>query len=106
MGNGWISRLRAFAARVLGLFASRKRDSDFEQEVRSHLPLLAERFVAQGMSPEDAAAAARRQFGNLTLLQEERRGLRTLMSVEDLGRDLRSELLISPSKFHHPVKTE
>ena len=92
MRNGWISRLRSFAARVRGLFAARKQDSDFDQEVESHLHLLADRFVAQGMSPEDAAAAARRQFGNTTLLQEERRELRMLVSLEDLGRDLRYAL--------------
>ncbi len=92
MRDGLISRLRSFAARVLGLFASRKRDSDFDQEVQSHLELLADRFVAQGMSREAAAAAARRQFGNTTLLQEKRRELRTLVSLEDLGRDLRHAL--------------
>jgi hypothetical protein len=91
MRDGWISRLRSFAARVLGLFASRKRDSDFDQEVQSHLQMLADRFVAQGMSRE-AAAAARRQFGNTMLLQEKRRELRTLVSLEDLGRDLRHAL--------------
>src|SRR5579864_849966 len=60
--------------------------------MKAHLQLLVERFVAQGMSREDATAAARRQFGNTTLLQEERRELRTLVSVEDLGRDLRYAL--------------
>jgi predicted permease len=92
MCNGWMPRLRALAARLLGPFASRKRDSKFDQEVQSHLQMLADRFVAQGMPPEDAAAAARRQFGNTTLLEEERRELRTLASVEDLGRDLRYAL--------------
>jgi hypothetical protein len=71
MGNGRISRLRTFAARVSGLCRPRKRDSDLDEEVRSHLQLLTDRFVAQGMSGEDAAAAARRQFGNTTLLQDE-----------------------------------
>lgn len=92
MGNARISRLRAFAARVAGLFGLRKRDSDFNDEVQAHLQLLVDRFVAQGMTREDAAAAARRQFGNTTLLQEDRRELRTLVSVEDLGRDLRYAL--------------
>ena len=92
MGNVRMSRLRAFAARVLGLFGPRKRDSDFDEEVQAHLQLLADRFVAQGMPREDADAAARRQFGNATLLQEDRRELRTLVSVEDLGRDLRYAL--------------
>jgi putative ABC transport system permease protein len=92
MGNGRISRLRAFAARVAGLFGPSKRDSDLDEEVQVHLALLVDRFVAQGMSREDAAAAARRQFGNTTVLQEDRRELRTLVSIEDLGRDLRYAL--------------
>jgi hypothetical protein len=92
MGSGRISRLRAFAAKVLGLFGPRKHDDDFDEEVQAHLQLLTDRFVAQGMSQQDAAAAARRQFGNTTLLQEGRRELRTLVSIEDLGRDLRYAL--------------
>jgi hypothetical protein len=92
MGNVRMSRLRAFAARVLGLFGPRKRDNDFDEEVQAHLQLLADRFVAQGIPREDADAAARRQFGNATLLQEDRRELRTLVSLEDLGRDLRYAL--------------
>jgi predicted permease len=92
MGNGRLSRLRAFAARVLGLFGPRKHDDDFDEEVQAHLQLLTDRFVAQGMSQQDAAAAARRQFGNTTLLQEGRRELRTLVSIEDLARDLRYAL--------------
>jgi putative ABC transport system permease protein len=92
MGNGRISRLRAFAARVFGLLGPRKGDSDFGEEMQAHLQLLTDRFAAQGMSQEDAATAARRQFGNTTLLLEDRRELRTLVSVEDLGRDLRYAL--------------
>jgi putative ABC transport system permease protein len=92
MGKGGISRIHAFAVRVLGLLGFRKPDSDFAEEVQSHLQLLVDRFVAQGMSEEDARAAARRQFGNTVLLQQDRRELRTLVSVEDLGRDLRYAL--------------
>jgi putative ABC transport system permease protein len=92
MGNGRVSRLRVFAARVLGLFGPRKHDNDFGEEVQAHLQLLTDRFVAQGMSQQDAAAAARRRFGNTTRLQEARRELRTLVSIEDLGRDLRYAL--------------
>jgi putative ABC transport system permease protein len=92
MRNGRISRVRAFVAKVRGLFGARKREDEFDEEMQAHLQLLAERLLAQGMSQEDAAAAARRQFGNTTLLQEDRRELRTLASVEDLGRDLRYAL--------------
>ena len=92
MANLRISRLRAFAARARGFFGPRQRDSDFDEEMQGHLQLLVDRFVAQGMSRQDATAAARRQFGNTTLLQEDRRKLRTLVSVEDLVRDFRYAL--------------
>ena len=92
MGNERISRLRAFAARMRGLFQSRKRDNDFDEEVKAHLQLLADHFVTQGMPQQDAVAAARRQFGNTEVFQEDRRELMTLVSVEDLWRDLRYAL--------------
>jgi putative ABC transport system permease protein len=92
MDNVRISRLRAFAARLRGFFGPRKRDSDFDEEMQAHLQLLVDHLVAQGMSREDAVSAARRQFGNTTLLQEDRRQLRTLVSVEDLVRDFRYAL--------------
>jgi putative ABC transport system permease protein len=87
-----ISRLRVFAAKLRGLCGLRGPESQIDDEMQEHLQLLADRFVAQGMSRGDAAAAARRQFGNMTLLQEERREVRTLVSLEDLGRDLRYAL--------------
>ena len=89
MGTAGMSRLRAFGARVAGLLGLGKRDSQLDEEMQAHLQLLMDRFVAQGMSRKDAAAAARRQFGNATLLEEDRREVRTLVSVEDLGRDVR-----------------
>ena len=67
-------------------------DDEFDDEIQEHLRLLAERFVAQGMSREEAAAAARRQFGNTTLLQEDRRELQTLPSIEAWWHDLRYAL--------------
>ena len=66
--------------------------TEFDEEIQEHLRLLADRFVAQGMSSEEAAMAARRQFGNTTLLQEDRRALQTLPSVEALWHDLRYAL--------------
>jgi hypothetical protein len=84
--------MRAFAAKARGFFGGRNSEGEFDDEVREHLNLLAEGFEAQGMDRDDAAAAARRQFGNTTLLGEDRRELRTLVSLEELGRDLRYAL--------------
>ena len=78
--------LRLLASRIRGTVA----DHDgYEDEIREHLELLTDRYVAQGMSREDAAHAARRQFGNMTHLRESRRAERTFPSLESLWRDLR-----------------
>src|SRR5438045_8809492 len=83
------SRLRAFTAKVRGFLRERRHDGEFDDEIQEHLQSLAERFVAQGMGREEAAAAARRQFGNTTLLKEDRRGLQTFPLMEALWRDVR-----------------
>jgi hypothetical protein len=82
------SRLRAFAAKLRG-FLSRQPADGFDDEIQEHVRLLADRFVAQGMSREEAARAARRQFGNTTLLHEDHRALQTLPSIEAWWHDLR-----------------
>lgn len=89
MGARRGSRLRALAAKLRGFLRGRRRDAEFDDEMREHLRFLAERFEGQGMTTEEAEAAARRQFGNTTLLQEDRRELRTFLSIESLWQDLR-----------------
>src|SRR5689334_1139906 len=83
------SRLLAFAAKVRGFLRGRRYDGEFDDEIQGHLQTLAEKFVAQGMSRKEAAAAARRQFGNTTLLREDHRKLQTFLSIEALWQDLR-----------------
>jgi len=85
------SALRAFAAKLRTFFGVQRHD-EFDDEMQEHLRLLTERFEYQGMSKREAAAAARRQFGNLTLLQENRRGLQTFVSIEALWHDFRYSL--------------
>ncbi|HMJ62511.1 MAG TPA: permease prefix domain 1-containing protein [Bryobacteraceae bacterium] len=71
------------------MFGKRKRDSEFEDEIQTHQRLLMERYIRQGMMPDDAAWAARRQFGNLTLLQEKRRDMQIFPSLESFWRNVR-----------------
>ena len=40
---------------------SRRDDREFDAEVAEHLRLLVDHYRRQGMAPEDAQAAARRQ---------------------------------------------
>lgn len=79
--------LRIFVARLGGVFAQGKAGAELDEELETHLALLAERFAAQGMTTEEAAAAARKQFGNSTLLRERHREARSLLSLANLWRD-------------------
>jgi putative ABC transport system permease protein len=82
-------RVRAFVARLRGLLGGGVQQDDYQDEVQQHLQMLTERFRAQGMSAEDAARAARLQFGNTTLLKEDRRELQSLTGVEAVWLDFR-----------------
>lgn len=84
-----ISVLRALAAKAQGLFRRKGEDCGFDTEIQEHLDLLKTRFIANGLSASEADAAARRQFGNVTLLKEDRCDLQSLPSVEALWRDVR-----------------
>lgn len=77
-----LSKVRSFAN-------NKEANSDFETEIHDHLKLLTERYIRQGMSPEEADQAAGRQFGNTTLLREKRRDIQTIAAIDALGRDLR-----------------
>ena len=52
------------------MFRRKRRESDFGAEIEAHIQLEAERLREQGLSEEDARAAAYRAFGNVTRAQE------------------------------------
>ena len=52
------------------MFRRKRKDGDFHYEIESHIQLETERLREQGLSEEDARAAARRAFGNVTQAQE------------------------------------
>jgi hypothetical protein len=84
--TSWIFRL---VSRVRGLFGQKEADSQFDLETQTHLQLLTEQFIQRGMDPKDAWSAARRQFGNTTLLRQRHRESRTFFSFPNLFLDLR-----------------
>ena len=45
----------------------------FDAEIADHIDRLAEMYVEKGMDAAEARRAAQRQFGNTTLLHEDRR---------------------------------
>src|SRR5262245_1429802 len=80
---------RALEARLRGLFGDRRADRELDDEVETHLHMLTVRYVRQGMTEAEAARAARRQFGNVTLLQEANREMRGIRPIETLLQDVR-----------------
>jgi predicted permease len=81
--------LRALMARLRGLFGDRTAEPELDDEIETHLRLLTERYVRQGMTEAEAAWAARRQFGNVTLLKEVNREMRGIRFIETLVQDIR-----------------
>ncbi|MGH9769281.1 MAG: permease prefix domain 1-containing protein, partial [Blastocatellia bacterium] len=86
--------LRALAARLRGLLGDRRADRELDDEIETHIRLLTERYVRQGMSEAEAAWAARRQFGNVTLLKEVNHEMRGIRLIETLFQDVRYGLRI------------
>src|SRR5262245_62884969 len=81
--------LLALWAKLRGLFGDRRADQEIEDEIETHLRLLAERYVRQGMTEAEAARAAGRQFGNVTLLQEVNREMRGIRFIDTFFQDVR-----------------
>jgi macrolide transport system ATP-binding/permease protein len=52
------------------MFRRKRSSSDFRHEIESHIELERDRLIQQGLSPEDAQAAARRAFGNVLQTEE------------------------------------
>ena len=73
-------------------FSRRRIYEDLSAEIREHLEEKVEELMAGGMSREEAAAAARRQFGNMMLTEENGREVWRWPRVEDLMQDIRYAL--------------
>ncbi len=84
-----IARLRTFASKLRALFARQRPEGEFDEELATHLGLLTQKFLRQGLSPEEARDAARRQFGNVTLLRETRNDMLSFAPVATFLHDLR-----------------
>lgn len=70
-------------------------------EIDSYLETETADNIARGMAPADAASAARRKFGNPTLIQEEIYRMNTVSWLESVAQDLRygARLLLTSPGF-------
>jgi len=76
-------------ARRLGMLLRRRRfDGDLEEEMRLHLELRQQEHIESGVAADDARAAARRQFGNVTVWRAKSRTAWGWEWFEHLAQDL------------------
>jgi len=74
------------------LSSRRRLYGDLSVEIQQHLEEQIEELVAGGLSRKEAAHAARRQFGNVTLIENDSREVWRWPSLEDLLLDVRYSL--------------
>jgi len=82
----WWSKIQ----RALG--RRRKLTSELEQEMDAHVHFLIEKNLQQGMTPDEARTAARREFGNMATVQERSYESWQFPQFESLLQDIRYAL--------------
>lgn len=70
------------------LFARRSRYEDLSVSIREHFEEKVEELMEAGMSSEEAIHAARREFGNVTLIQERSREVWQWPTIESVWADV------------------
>jgi predicted permease len=84
-----LTLLRETTARTRAFFRVGDLDRDFDQELESHLEMLAEDNVRGGMTPEQARRAALIRLGGLESTRQKHRDARGLPALESVLQDLR-----------------
>src|SRR6267378_2263866 len=76
------------------VFSRRRIYRDLSEEIREHIEEKTEELVAGGMSKKEAAAAARRAFGNVSLAEEDSRAVWRWQFIEEFVVDVRYGLRV------------
>ena len=84
-----MTTIRVLVSRFLDLVFSGRRERRLDEEIRTHLDLLTEQYVAAGMPADAARRAARRAFGGVDQMKEHYRDQRGLPFADVLLQDVR-----------------
>jgi putative ABC transport system permease protein len=84
-----MQKLAELWRRTLFLLRRGRFDREMSEEMRFHLEMKVEENIEGGLPPEEALYAARRQFGNQTLIREASREVWGFTMIETLLRDAR-----------------
>jgi putative ABC transport system permease protein len=88
--------------RLQRFFRRAKWDRERSEEIESYVQIETDENIARGMQPEAARRAARRKFGNSTLIREEIYTMNTIGFLDSLYRDIRHGLR---ALRHNPIFT-
>jgi predicted permease len=80
--------LRSILRRLRSRLPVGRHDADLDDEVRTHLELLAADYERRGLSAEQARRAARRDFGGVDQMKEAYRDRIGLRWIDDARRDV------------------
>ena len=67
----------------------RPKEQDLEDEIQAHLAIETRQRIERGEAPEDAALAARREFGSVALVKEVTRSMGGFGLMDSLLQDLK-----------------
>jgi putative ABC transport system permease protein len=84
-----MTALRRFLNRLLAFFRSGKAEADLSREIDSHLQLIEDEYVTNGMNRDDARYAARRAFGGVEQVKEHQRAARGFRWLDDSRIDFK-----------------
>jgi predicted permease len=71
------------------MFGRKRKDNDFSEEIQAHIQLESQRLRGQGLSEDEALAAARRTFGNVMRTEEQFYESRRWLWWDHLRQDIR-----------------
>jgi macrolide transport system ATP-binding/permease protein len=81
--------MRQFFEKLRSLLHRHRKEEDLRDELQFHLDQEAEERQAEGLPGEEARRAARRDIGNIALVQEETRAAWTWTYLEQMVQDCR-----------------
>jgi predicted permease len=84
--------MNSFFRKLRWLMQRRDKEAELHEELQFHLAEEIDEREAAGLRKEEARRAARRELGNLTLVEENTRAAWGWTIVEQLGQDLRYAL--------------
>ncbi len=87
-----MAKLRAFWIRLRAIFVDARRDSEFDEELQSHIAMDVEAGLRAGLSPSEARRQALLRLGGAEQTRQIYRDRATLPLLESLLRDVRYAL--------------